>query len=325
MPTTNSRSGAWCVTSSKPSNNTFDVRPLRLQQLLRLLPAGLPSRSCRATRGRAVEQRRLHHRPLERSQSPRHRHGAAALSGTGAYRPARRGRLFGQLRPLRRYVAPCDGDAPHARPLRRGVLHRRGIFRPARHRRAVRRLRTSHRPHDTPQHGHSREHRHRADQDSGQDRLEAGQALPETRRLLLHASARGHRKGTCDLSPARGLGYRTPLRQALRFDAHHDRAAVRRAARGVDTQAHGDYGSADVARVTGHRVHRLRTDAAAEAADHRLAQFPQGDLRAGGARTHRRGVRFDVRREAPRPACSLRADTRIHFHQPPPGRPAPAL
>lgn len=46
-------------------------------------------------------------------------------------------------------------------------------------------------------------------------------------------------------------------------------------ARGVDTQAHGDYGSADVARVTGHRVHRLRTDAAAEAADHRLAQFPR--------------------------------------------------
>ena len=146
MPTTNSRSGAWCVTSSKPSNNTFDVRPLRLQQLLRLLPAGLSSRSCRATRGRAVEQRRLHHRPLERSQSPRHRHGAAALSGTGAYRPARRGRLFGQLRPLRRYVAPCDGDTPHARPLRRGVLHRRGILRPARHRRAVKRLRTSHRP-----------------------------------------------------------------------------------------------------------------------------------------------------------------------------------
>ena len=75
--------------------------------------------------------------------------------------------------------------------------------------------------------------------------------------------------------------------------------------------------------ITGLRTWRERP--AGQTADHRLAQFPQGDLRAGGARTHRRGVRFDVRREAPRPACSLRADTRIHFHQPPPGRPASAL
>lgn len=111
------------------------------------------------------------------------------------------------------------------------------------------------------------------------------------------------------------------------FDSmlHHDRPAVHRAAEEWIHRRHGDYGSADVARVTGHRVHRLRTDAAAEAADHRLAQFPQGDLRAGGARTHRRGVRFDVRREAPRPACSLRQRSRIHFQPSPPGRTSPAL
>ena len=75
-----------------------------------------------------------------------------------------------------------------------------------------------------------------------------------------------------------GIGRR--YGQALRFDAHHDRAGSSSSCPRSGYTAHGDYGSADVARVTGHRVHRLRTDAAAEAADHRLAQFPQGDLRA---------------------------------------------
>ena len=149
------------------------------------------------------------------------------------------------------------------------------FFRPARHGRTARRVRQNNRTHHPPQRRDPRQHRHRPDKDPGEDRLETGQAISPSRRMLLHAPPGGYRQGAAEISTAGCLGHRTPLRADVRPHGAAHGPTVCRPAAGVGPRPHGCRGAADLERTAGGGVHHVRTDAAAQAADYPITQLPR--------------------------------------------------
>ena len=103
------------------------VRACRLQQFLRVVRKGLPAPARRPRRGRAVEQRRMRGRPLQRGQGPRNKDGHAFLQDKGNDRQRQGPGALVELQALRRHVLTGHEDSPEHRAGRGGLFDRRGL------------------------------------------------------------------------------------------------------------------------------------------------------------------------------------------------------
>ena len=85
--------------------------------------------------------------------------------------------------------------------------------------------------------------RNHLDEDAGKNRLEARQTLSPPRRVLLQT---GHREGAYDISAARHLGHRLPLRQNVRRHGHPNGPAIRATVPGMGACPDGRHGASHV-------------------------------------------------------------------------------
>ena len=224
--------------------------------------------------------------------------GQPFYPGAAAHRPCAGRGVLGQPHALRRHVAPRHGDAPHARARYGDLLHRRGVLRPARRRGAARRIRPSYRPHHPPQHGHPRLDRHRPDEDAGENRLESSpNAIPASTDAATCTAGRTSRRCSRPFRCATSGASAAATAKCSTAWAS-GRPCNSCDCPGMGACPDGRHGAPYVERVAGRGVHRLRADAAPEAAaDYRIEELSQGDLRTGAAGAYRRGVRLHVRRE----------------------------
>ena len=169
---------------------------------------GLPSGAEREAGHRAQQQRWLRGGQEQRGQGARHQDGRSSLQDKGYRGEEPCPCVFRELRAVRRFVEKGAGGLEELLPFHRGLQYRRSVPGPGRDGCGFRQVRQGDLPGMLEADLHPGVRRHRPDEDLGEDRLEALQALSQTQRRLLHAPAAGHREGLEEF-PRRGcLGHR---------------------------------------------------------------------------------------------------------------------
>ena len=259
-----------------------DVRPGRLQQLLRLVRTRLRSQTRTPAGHRAFQQRRVRDRPLSGSEGPRHRHGRTTLQVSRPHSPPSHRGAFLQLHPLSGLVQSRGRVGAALRARRRDLLDRRGLSEP----RPPCPARRGDRLPGNPGCGrtmdrHSHLGRHRSHQDPRQARQPLRQAQSGAERRLPTAGRRDRTKPHacrrrcpghlgCGSSLGRAVaGSRRAHRSGHEPHAHHRTAPVLQ--RGGDAHRAGtarggmpgvagcgaaaeDPGALSIIRKDGHRV-----------------------------------------------------------------------
>ncbi len=303
-----------------------DVRLMRLQQLLRFVRAGVRPVARRASRRRAVEQRRMRHRAVERSEGARNKDGRTFFPSAGYSRRTRCGGVLGELRVVRRYVETGYEPARKIGARDRDILYRRSVSRFRRFgdgESAGNGIGTV--AEGIAVYGNTSKHRHRSDEDARQDSVETLQAVSETRRLLLYAPTAGYREGFAQI-PRRGcMGRRAQMGADARGAGHRHGVGVRATARAMGAQPYECRRAEDVERVARRAMHRIRADALAEEADRHDAVVRQRHRRLRGVAQAHRAVCGGVCGEVAGAERRLFGNNGFHPYEPVQGECAAAL
>ncbi len=212
-PTRSSRCGASSRAASARSagrrGGEPGARPDRRQQLLLLVRAGVRPQAEARARHRAVEQRRLRHRPDGRGQGARHRHGRALVQDPRPVPARRRARVLVELRALRLHVGPGQRGLSALQPAGGDLLDRRELPGPRRRRAAAaRRARARPARHRAALDGAADLRRDRADEDAGQARQPPREAAPRAPRRVRPVGRAGAGCLAGADAARRGVGHR---------------------------------------------------------------------------------------------------------------------